>query len=291
MKSESTLLDLPNGIIKFRATSVKSYYDLADDGTDTNTDDQSISNATNFSNETVHFDPFEDAADRILENSPDNQPELAASIGPIIRDRGRPRKHPNEVELIFFSICFIFNASEPASESIDLVDSIDLSTQKLAESVANFNLFSYTAFRQKEISKLLEKGIFKFISHAEIFSDARIFNSRFVDEMKNADTEKTYEKSRLMMQTYNDQIKGLVLTQSPIIQRISQRLIICFASIFSGKLYLRNVTQTYVQSNTALNRNFYIKPSMKLAKLLNAKKNCIFQIMKPLYDVLEAGNH
>ena len=109
--------------------------------------------------------------------------------------------------------------------------------------------------------------------------------------MKNADTKKAYEKSRLMIQTYNDQIKGLVLTQSPTIQRVSQRLIICFASIFSGKLYLRNVTQAYVQSNTALNRNFYIRSSMKLAKLLNAKKDCIFQIMKPFYDVFEIDNH
>ena len=36
MKDESALLDLSNGPTKFRATSVKLYYDPADDGTDTN---------------------------------------------------------------------------------------------------------------------------------------------------------------------------------------------------------------------------------------------------------------
>ena len=284
MKGELALLDLPNDSIKFRATSVKFYYDSADGDTSTNTDDQNISDAINLSNEIVHSDLFEDAANRIFENSFDNQFELSGSI---IRDRDKSRKHSAEVELIFFSICFIFNVSEP----IDLADSTDLNTQKLAESAANFNLFSYTTSRQKEISELLKKKIFKFINHAEVFFDARIFNFRFVNEMKNADTEKAYEKSRLMIQAYNDQIKGLVLTQSPTIQRISQRLIICFVSIFSGKLYLRNVTQAYVQSNTALNRNFYIRPSMKLTKLLNAKKDCIFQIMKFLYDVSETDNH
>ena len=150
MKNESTLLNLSSDPIKFRATSVKSYYDPANDGTDT--DDQNTSNATNPSDEIGH-DLSENAADRISENSPDNQLELTASIEPIIRGRGRPRKHSNEVELIFFNICFIFNASE----STDLTDSTDLNTQKLAESTANFNLFSYTTSRQKEISKLLKK--------------------------------------------------------------------------------------------------------------------------------------
>ena len=280
MKDESALLNLPNDLTKFKITSVKPYYDPADGGTDT--DDQDTSNATNPSDETVHPDLSEDAADRISENSSDNQPELSE---PIIRSRNRPRKHSIEIELIFPSICFIFNASDPT-------ESTDPSTQKLVKSPENFNLSSYTAFRQKEISELLKKKIFKLINHAEVFFDARIFNFRFVNEMKNAGTKKIYEKSRLMMQTYNDQIKGLVLTQSPTIQRVSQRLIICLANIISNsKLYLRNVTQTYVQSNTALNRDFYIRSSMKLAKLLNAKKNCIFQIMKPLYDVPETGNH
>ena len=210
MKNESTLLNLSSDSIKFKITSVKSYYDPTNGGTDTNIDDQSISNAINLSDEIVHFDLFEDAANRIPENSPDNQLELTASTEPIIRDRDRPRKHPNEVELIFSNICFIFNVSESVSESID--STVDLNIQKLVESVANFNLFSYTTSRQKEVSGLLKKKKFKFINHAEIFFDARIFNSRFVDEMKNVDTKKTYEKSRLMIQTYNDQIKDFVLT-------------------------------------------------------------------------------
>ena len=72
MKNESTLLDLSNDSIKFKVTLVKSYYDLANDDTDTNIDDQNILNVTNFSNEIVHLDLFENATDRISENSPDN---------------------------------------------------------------------------------------------------------------------------------------------------------------------------------------------------------------------------
>ena len=40
----------------------------------------------------------------------------------------------------------------------------------------------------------------------------RIFNLRFVDEIKNPGTETAFEKSRLVVQAYNDQGKELILT-------------------------------------------------------------------------------
>jgi len=40
----------------------------------------------------------------------------------------------------------------------------------------------------------------------------RIFNSRFVDEVKNKGTEKELKKSRLVVQAYNDEEKHIVLT-------------------------------------------------------------------------------
>ena len=86
----------------------------------------------------------------------------------------------------------------------------------------------------------------------------RLFNSRFVDEVKNTGTSKAFEKSQLIVQAYNDQGKELVLTQSPTIQRVSQRLILCIAAMGYHKLYLRDISQAYVQSTTTLNREFYV---------------------------------
>jgi hypothetical protein len=40
----------------------------------------------------------------------------------------------------------------------------------------------------------------------------RIFNARFVDKVKNPGTERAFEKSRLVMQAYNNKEKQLVLT-------------------------------------------------------------------------------
>ena len=108
--------------------------------------------------------------------------------------------------------------------------------------------------RQKELTGLLEKGVFKIVKLADVPEGMRLFNSRFVDEIKNPGTEKAFEKSRLVVQAYNDEGKKLVLTQLPIIQRVSQHLILCIAAIRSGiNLYLRDILQAYVQSTTHLN--------------------------------------
>ena len=119
-------------------------------------------------------------------------------------------------------------------------------------------------------------------------------SQEFVDEIKHPGTDLAYEKSRLVVQAYNDLNKDLVLTQSPTIQRVSQRLIICMAATLRNEgieLYLRDITQAYVQSTSDLNRDFYIRPPVELIKLLDAPADCILKVMKPLYGAPEAGNH
>jgi hypothetical protein len=124
--------------------------------------------------------------------------------------------------------------------------------------------YQYEDSRHKEVVGLLEKGVFE-VAH-DVPDDARIFKARFVDEVKNKDTNKAYEKSRLVVQAYNDDEKSLVLTQSPTIQRVSQRIILCITPMMNSNasLYLRDISQAYVQSTTLLNRDFYIRPPIEL---------------------------
>jgi len=75
----------------------------------------------------------------------------------------------------------------------------------------------YETSRQAEVVGLLEKGVFEVIPKSKVPQGTRIFNSRFVDEIKNKGTDKAVPKSRLVVQAYNDDEKRLVLTQSPTI--------------------------------------------------------------------------
>jgi hypothetical protein len=82
-----------------------------------------------------------------------------------------------------------------------------------------------------------------------------------------------------------------VLTQSPTIQRVSQRLILCIAAMGLHSLYLRDILQAYVQSTTNLNREFYVRPPQELVAELGIEKDSVLKVLKPLYGVPEAGNH
>jgi hypothetical protein len=151
----------------------------------------------------------------------------------------------------------------------------------------------FAASRQLEVVGLIEKDVFQAVDRNSIPKGTRIFNSRFVDEVKNKGTDKAFEKSRLVVQAYNDLEKDIVLTQSPTIQRMSQRLLICLAACTQDytHLYLRDISQAYVQSVTTLNRDFFILPPVELAVQLGLEKGAVLQVIKPLYGVPEAGNH
>lgn len=72
---------------------------------------------------------------------------------------------------------------------------------------------------------------------------------------------------------------------------MSQRLIISIAPSLFGRadLYLRDITQAYVQSKTELNRTILARPPKE--KLAYLPKNTIMRVKKPFYGIIEAGTH
>jgi hypothetical protein len=119
----------------------------------------------------------------------------------------------------------------------------------------------FTASHHKKVTSLLEKRVFEITKLENVPPLTCLFNSQFVDEVKHKRTTQTFEKSRLVIQTYNDTRKEVVLTQLLTIQQISQQLILCIAVIMDDKsihLYLCDISQAYVQSTTELNCDFYI---------------------------------
>ncbi|KAL2073526.1 hypothetical protein VTL71DRAFT_10852 [Oculimacula yallundae] len=111
--------------------------------------------------------------------------------------------------------------------------------------------------RLKEINGLIAIGVFELIRDDCLPPGVRLFGSKFVDQIKFEGTQKAFEKSRLVVQVYNDAGKKTVLTMSPTIQRLSQPRAI------------------FVRLPTGIRQwiGFFLK--------------CV----KPLYGVLEAGNH
>ena len=184
------------------------------------------------------------------------------------RNRGRSRKLPMKYR------------NDEADISIFLQN--DFQNDQLLQSAP------FVESRKKEINDLFEKGCFEIVPTANLSREIRIFNSRFVDEIKNIGTANAYEKSRLMMQTYNDEKKIEMLIQTSTIQRMSQRLILILtASMSHLSLFLRDISQAYVQSNISLTKEFFIRPPVELG----FEDDAILKIIKSLYEIPEVGIH
>jgi hypothetical protein len=258
IQSESAIIKLLNESTKFRFILLKSYYQ-SDDHTN---DELSLS-----------------SAESSIESSISSSVELSIelSIESSIESTAESQNNFEHFDLIIDFIVFIASIKRDRDQ-----------LRKFSASAANFIfntaqsvVSSFIASRQKEIVDLLEKEIFISINKKDVSTDVQIFSFRFVNEIKDSGTEKTFEKFRLVIQTFNDQNETLMLTQSSIIQRVSQRLIICLAvSQSQMKLYLRNITQIYVQFRFNLNRNFYVQSSFELIKLMKIFSDCILKMIK-----------
>jgi hypothetical protein len=166
-----------------------------------------------------------------------------------------------------------------ADITVFLQDDVDSSSSTFTSTFAES--------RRKEINDLLKRQIFELIIISKMLKNVRIFNSRFVDEIKHSGTSQAYEKSRLIVQIYNDHEKTLMLTQAFIIQRMSQRIILVIAASINYHLYLRDIIQIYTQSKSLLNRMFFIRSFSDL----NLSDDAILRIIKSFYDVSEAKAH
>jgi hypothetical protein len=280
--NESMIIEFSNDSTKFRSTTIKSYYD----------DHVHFENSSLFisiiDSSIIAFvsksSIMSQSNDQFVISNQESKFEIFSNS--FKRDRDRSRKYFASIAYL----SFLFNTI------VDLV--LDLTSISLfvvafkLDSIVHIVFFQFAAFKQKKINDLIEKDVFQSVNKNDVSLDVRIFNSRFVDEIKHFDIDKAFEKFRLVVQTFNDQNKNLILIQSSIIQRINQRLIVCLIVVFSKmNLYLKNITQTYVQSITSLNHDFFVRSFVELIKHLDIDSNSILKVIKSLYDVLEIDNH
>jgi hypothetical protein len=149
----------------------------------------------------------------------------------------------------------------------------------------------FELFDQTEINGLIGRGIFRFEQYNPTkHGGIRIFKSRIMNEIKGKGTNKPYEKSRLVIQGYNNDGKLLMLTQSPTIQRSSQKILLAITPALLRKgmfLWLRNVTQAYIQFESPLQRTILAELPEQMKNL--HPKGTIMVVVRPFYGVAEAG--
>ena len=257
MKDHDVTVDMVNGPTTFRSTVVKPYYrDPAID-----------------ENPAIDTTPAEDEGPTIAQPPPPTGPTTAQP-----RKRGRPPGSKNKPKVLYLS----------KKEEDDYALAVKLRN----DGVINTPGAPFEASDQKEIDDLVGRGVFSFeLFDSTVHGGFRIFKSRMVREVKGK-TMVPYEKSRLVVQGYNDEGKHEILTQSPTIQRSSQRLILALAPALLHEgmfVELRDITQAYPQAQTELFRTVLAHLPKEL--LTKYPEGTIIRVIKPLYGIAEAGVH
>jgi hypothetical protein len=234
VNDEWAIIELSSDSTKFRSTIIKSYYD------DNYFENSSLfisivdSSFIEFVSSTKSLNMSQSNDQFAISNDQKSKSEIFSNL--FKRDRDSSRKYFASTAFLGF----VFNAI------VDLVfASISLFAFAVVfkfDSIVHIAFSQFIAFKQKEINELIEKNVFQSINKSDVSTNVRIFNFKFVNEIKHFDIDKAFEKSRLVMHTFNERNKNFVLIQSFIIQRINQRLIVCFIVIFSKmNLYLKNI--------------------------------------------------
>ncbi|KAI1001546.1 hypothetical protein K3495_g6656 [Podosphaera aphanis] len=176
-----------------------------------------------------------------------------------------------------------------AKEKSDL----ELSKKLRRDGVISTAGMPFDASTRAELDALAAAGVYELIQLDDTHQYVRLFNTRLVNEVKGKSTTLPYEKSRLVVQGYNDAGKEEILTQSSTIQHVSQRLILSLAPTLLATqnmgLYFGDITQAYVQSNSELNR--LILANLPASERHKHPPNTVMRIFKPLYGIAEAGTH
>ncbi|KAF1937171.1 hypothetical protein EJ02DRAFT_63582, partial [Clathrospora elynae] len=307
MKDHDVTVDMVNGPATFRSTVVKPYYrDPAIDATPA-----TGVNPARDAKPAIDVTTVEDGGTEPTITQPrrltrgttqaTQLPQLTRGITQAAqpRKRGRPPGSKNKPKVLYLS----------KKEE----DNYALAVKLHNDGVINIPGAPFEASDQKEIDDLVGRGVFSFeLFDPTVHSGFRIFKSRMVREVKGK-TMVPYKKSRLVVQGYNDKGKHEILTQSPTIQRSSQRLILALApgllkddgincdrinrdrinrdGINRNRMFveLRNITQAYPQAQTELFRTILAH----LPKELTTKypEGTIIRVIKPLYGIAEAGVH
>ena len=122
----------------------------------------------------------------------------------------------------------------------------------------------------------------------EVFSSIQVFNSHFVDNIKDLYTDKADKKSCPIVHAYNNKKKNLMLMHLSKILGVRQDISSCFASIIwkndndNVKFFLWDITQTYIKVALNLNLDIYIWPLFKLILQVNASFDSIIKVIRPI---------
>lgn len=137
----------------------------------------------------------------------------------------------------------------------------------------------------------MNDGKFIPIHESKIWPSARIFGSKFVDDLKKV-VDSFKEKSRLVAQNCADEdvtaTATATATKAQTVQRFSQSVALSIEVSLPELIpYTRYIIQAYIQSHTDLEGQVYIRAQ----KELGLQPSFVLPVVKAVHGIPESGLH
>lgn len=156
----------------------------------------------------------------------------------------------------------------------------------LVEMVHDENDERFIESRQKEYDGIVAKGGVKVVNRSDLPANANFVGNRYVLTIKNPNTIEELFKARWVLLGHHDKLRHLIANDSPMLMRMSLRIILSLAVIFFAcMLWLRDVEQAFMQSKPLTRSVFTEAP--REAKLTKDK---VLQIILPHYGLVESSS-
>jgi hypothetical protein len=278
IQNQDVVVELENGPVTFRCTQAKPYYRVVQPHEKPNEadPDEPPPVQTEAQKPRRRGRPRKDTKEQ-EDKDKDYPNQVSAREEPTQqKKRGRPRKVVQKAAQTFLT----------QKEKSDY----ELAIQLRTEGIISTPGAPFEESDRTEMEALIANGTFEVLRFDARKDYGRIFNLRLVREVKGKTTQ-PYEKSRLVFAGHSDTGKEEILTQSPTIQRMSQRLLLAIGAslikTYGMHCELRDITQAYVQSKDKLLRTLHARPPKELQH--SFPPNTILRVVRPLYGAAESG--
>jgi len=186
-----------------------------------------------------------------------------------------------------------FLASEQGSKTISEMYLNNASAVFATRIVKNKRDPRFTEAKKKELQALIAKGTYEFVKEKSINPGETILQSRFVLTIKNFNEKDEYFKARLVILGHVDPDKPRVVCEAPTVLKSSVRLLLSLAATYGFKIWSRDISQAFIQSDEPLRRTVYVKPPKgeNVLDQIGAPKGSMLKAIKPQYGLPESPGY
>lgn len=132
----------------------------------------------------------------------------------------------------------------------------------------------------------MNKGFFTLVSEHKV-NGCRIYESRFVDEIKHTGTFDASTRSRPVVITYNEYQHRLLSVASTVENSLQQLKLAVFEIFSDFLIFMREISQAHTKLKTKISRLIYLRPP----SIFNTPCEMILCVDRPLYGLSETGLH